>query len=147
MVGSTGRLHGFESIAEQRLLLALDFLGVTQLPGQPMTLRFTTTGGGTAEHVPDFLAVTPSGVVLFDVRPAERIGDRDRVKFAATAEAALSAGWGSPVVAAAPGQATLDALSAQRAGCRTDWASSASSWTRPAARCRSATWSGGPHTR
>lgn len=27
-VVSTGRLHGFESLAEQRLLLALDFLGV-----------------------------------------------------------------------------------------------------------------------
>ena len=116
MVASTGRLHGFESIAEQRLLLTLDFLGVTELLGQPMTLRFTTAGGGTAEHVPDFLAVTRSGVVLFDVRPAERIGDRDRVKFAATAEAALSAGWGYLVVAGwrRQVQATLDALSAQR---------------------------------
>jgi len=116
MVVSTGRLHGFESVAEQRLLLALDFLGVTDLLGQPMTLRFATTGGGTAEHVPDFLAVTPSGVLLVDVRPAGRIGDRDRVKFAATAEAALSAGWGYLVVAGWRGQvqATLDALSARR---------------------------------
>jgi hypothetical protein len=116
MVASTGRLHGFESIAEQRLLLVLDFLGVTELLGQPMTLRFTTTEGGSAEHVPDFLAVTPSGVMLFDVRPAERIGDGDRVKFAAAAEAALSAGWGYLVVAGwrRQVQATLDALSAQR---------------------------------
>lgn len=116
MVASTGRLHGFESIAERRLLLALDFLGVTELLGQPMTLRFTTTGGGTAEHVPDFLAVTRSGVMLFDVRPAERIGDGDRVKFAAAAEAALSVGWGYLVVAGwrRQVQATLDALSAQR---------------------------------
>jgi len=89
---------------------------VTELLGQPMTLRFTTAGGGTAEHVPDFLAVTRSGVTLFDVRPAERIGDGDRVKFAAAAEAALSAGWGYLVVAGRlrQVQATLDALSAQR---------------------------------
>jgi hypothetical protein len=116
MMVSTGRLHGFESIAEQRLLLALDFLGVTDLLGQPMTLRFTTSGEGTAEHVPDFLAVTRSGVLLIDVRPAGRIGDGDRVKFAATAEAALSAGWGYLVVAGwrRQVQATLDSLSAQR---------------------------------
>jgi hypothetical protein len=115
-VVSTGRLHGFESIAEQRLLLALDFLGVTDLLGQPMTLGFTTSEGGAAEHVPDFLAVTPSGTLLIDVRPAGRIGDGDRVKFAAAAEAALSVGWGYLVVAGwrAQVQATLDALSAQR---------------------------------
>jgi hypothetical protein len=113
---STGRLHGFESIAEQRLLLALDFLGVTGLLGQPMTLRFTTSGGGASEHVPDFLAETGTGVLLVDVRPAGRIGPADRVKFAATAEAALSCGWGYLVVAGwrRQVQATLDALSAQR---------------------------------
>lgn len=115
MVVSTGRLHGFESIAEQRLLLALDFLGVTDLLGQPMTLGFTTSAGGTSEHVPDFLAVTPSGVLLIDVRPADRIREGDRVKFAA-AEAALSAGWGYLVVAGwrRQVQATLGSLSAQR---------------------------------
>jgi hypothetical protein len=116
MVTSTGRLHGFESLAEQKLLLALDFLGVSDLLGQPMTLRFSTSDGGTAEHVPDFLAVTRSGTLLADVRPAGRIGDRDRVKFAASAEAALSAGWGYVVVTGWRRQvrATLDGLSAQR---------------------------------
>jgi hypothetical protein len=116
MVTSTGRLHGFESLAEQKLLLALDFLGVGDLLGQPMTLRFSTSDGGTAEHVPDFLAVAPSGTVLADVRPAGRIGDRDRVKFAASAEVGLSAGWGYVVVTGWRGQvqATLDGLSAQR---------------------------------
>jgi hypothetical protein len=41
---STGRHHGFESLAEQRLLLALDFAGelVDVLP-QPFRLRFATT--------------------------------------------------------------------------------------------------------
>ena len=113
---STGRLHGFESIAERRLLLALDFLGVTGLLAQPMTLRFTTSGGGTSEHVPDFLAETGQGVLLVDVRPADRIEPADRVKFAATAEAALSCGWGYLVVTGwrRQVQATLDALSAQR---------------------------------
>jgi len=115
-VVSTGRLHGFESLAEQRLLLALDFLGVVDLLAQPMALKFTTSSGGTSEHVPDLLAVTRDGVLLIDVRPADRIEPADRVKFAATSEAALSCGWGYLVVAGWRGQvqASLDALSAQR---------------------------------
>jgi hypothetical protein len=45
---STGRVHGFESLEEQSLLLALDFTGAVEdvLP-QPFTLRFETTGGGS----------------------------------------------------------------------------------------------------
>jgi hypothetical protein len=39
-VVSTGRLHGFESLVEQRLLLALDFLGVVDLLARPMALKF-----------------------------------------------------------------------------------------------------------
>jgi hypothetical protein len=76
-------LHGFESLAEQRLLLALDFLGVVDLLAQPMALKFTRSSGGTSEHVPDLLAVTRDGVLLIDVRPADRIEPADRVKFAA----------------------------------------------------------------
>jgi hypothetical protein len=91
---STGRHHGFESIAEQRLLLALDFAGeLIDVVSQPMRMRFTMAAGGSAEHIPDFLALTRGGIWLIDVRPAGRIGEQDRVKFAASAEAALTCGW------------------------------------------------------
>lgn len=39
---STGRHHGFESLEEQRLLLGLDFLGVTEVLPQPFELASST---------------------------------------------------------------------------------------------------------
>jgi hypothetical protein len=113
---STGRHHGFESIAEQRLLLALDFAGgVGDVLGQPFWLRFAT-GSGWREHIPDFLAVTAEGGLLIDARPGERIGDDHRVCFAAAREAPLPTGWGYLVVTDwRPHVPTgVDALSAQR---------------------------------
>jgi hypothetical protein len=113
---STGRHHGFESLEEARLLLALDFAGaVAEVICQPFRLRFTTADG-PVEHIPDVLAIASGGVWLIDVRPAGRIGEGDRVKFAASAEAALACGWRYLVV---PGwrphvMATLDTLSSQR---------------------------------
>ena len=115
-MASTGRHHGFESIAEQRLLLALDFAGgVSDVLGQPFRLRFAS-GSGWREHIPDFLAVTAEGGLLIDVRPGERIGDDDRVCFSAAKEAALAAGWRYLVVTGwRPNvQTGLDTLSAQR---------------------------------
>ena len=59
---STGRLHGFESLEEPSLLLALDFTGaLEEVLGQPFRLRFEAVGGGAGEHVPDFLAVFRDG--------------------------------------------------------------------------------------
>jgi hypothetical protein len=115
---STGRVHGFESLEEQSLLLALDFTGAVEdvLP-QPFTLRFETAGGGFREHVPDFLAVFRDGSRwLFDVRPARLVKEDDATCFAAAAEAALEAGWRYSVVAGwRPNVRTgIDALSAQR---------------------------------
>lgn len=96
---STGRLHGFESLEEARLLLALDFAGDVQdaLP-QPLRLGF---GGraGEREHTPDFLALTRSGTWLVDVRPAGLIKDEDRESFAAARELARACGWRFAVVA------------------------------------------------
>ena len=112
----TGRHHGFESIAEQRLLLAVDFAGrAVDVLSQPLRLRFGTVTGWR-EHIPDFLVMTVGGALLVDVRPGERIGEGDRTAFAAAREAALSAGWRYLVVAGwRPGvQASLDTLSAQR---------------------------------
>jgi hypothetical protein len=113
---STGRHHGFESLEEQRFLLALDFAGsVTGVVSQPFRLR-AETAAGWREHVPDFLAVTGSGVLLVDVRPRELVRDEDRVLFAVAAEAALAAGWRYSVVCGwrPHVMATLDMLSSQR---------------------------------
>ncbi|MBE8519282.1 TnsA-like heteromeric transposase endonuclease subunit [Amycolatopsis sp. H6(2020)] len=115
---STGRLHGFESLAEAKLLLMLmlDFAGgVADLLSQPLRLKFSAADG-VREHVPDFFADTRTGRWLIDVRPAGRIAPRDEDAFAATAEAATLWGWGyrvvtgwDPVAAAA-----VEAFSAQR---------------------------------
>jgi hypothetical protein len=113
---STGRHHGFESLEEQRFLLALDFAGgVTDVVSQPFRLRAETTAGWR-EHIPDFLAVTRSGAHLVDVRPRVLIRDEDRGLFAAAAEAALAAGWRYSVICGwrPHVMATLDMLSSQR---------------------------------
>ena len=114
---STGRLHGFESLEERSLLLALDFAGtVTEILSQPFRLRFQTADG-FREHVPDFLAVFRDGSGwLLDVRPAELVKEQDEMCFAAAGEAALSAGWRYSVVAGWRPHvlSVLDALSAQR---------------------------------
>jgi hypothetical protein len=115
---STGRVHGFESLEEQALLLALDFTGAVEdvLP-QPFTLRFEAADGRFCRHVPDFLAVFRDGSRwLFDVRPARLVREDDATCFAAAAEAALEAGWRYSVVAGwRPHVRTgIDALSAQR---------------------------------
>jgi hypothetical protein len=113
---STGRHHGFESIAEQRLLLVSDFAGdVVDVLAQPHRMRFETTAGWF-EHTPDFLVVTRGGVWLIDVRPADRVGESDRVKFAASAEAALACGWRYLVVGGwrAHVVGTLETLASQR---------------------------------
>jgi hypothetical protein len=115
---STGRLHGFESLEERSLLLALDFIGsLEELLPQPFTLRFGTADGGFLKHVPDFLAVFRDGSRwLLDVRPARLVKEDDATCFAAAAEAALEAGWRYSVVAGWRPHvlAGIDALSAQR---------------------------------
>ncbi|MGX1774300.1 TnsA-like heteromeric transposase endonuclease subunit [Nocardia brasiliensis] len=113
---STGRHHGYESLAEARLLLMLDFAGkLTDVLAQPLRLRYLT-GEGAAHHTPDFLACTESGNWLIDVRPLDRIQAEDEVGFAAAAEVAELHGWGYVVVGGWRPHAatTVDTVSAQR---------------------------------
>ncbi|WP_405890912.1 TnsA-like heteromeric transposase endonuclease subunit [Streptomyces sp. NBC_01527] len=95
---STDRHHGFESFEEELLLLAADFAGrLIEALAQPFRLRFLTTDGAV-DHIPDFLLLTRGTPWLVDVRPAERIAPEDEVKFAASAEVALTVGWNYSVV-------------------------------------------------
>lgn len=96
---STGRHHGAESLEEARLLLALDFAAdLVDVVSQPMRLRFDTATGRRG-HIPDFLAVTRTGVWLIDVRPRALIAPEDVEAFAAAAEVALVCGWHYTVAA------------------------------------------------
>ncbi|PBC92814.1 hypothetical protein BX281_0526 [Streptomyces sp. Ag82_O1-15] len=113
---ATDRHHGFESHEEERLLLVADFAaGLVEALCQPFQLRFLSEGKAI-RHTPDFLLVTESGLFLIDVRPADRIKPEDALKFAATAEVALSAGWQYGVVAGWRQHVwtNVDALSAER---------------------------------
>ncbi|WP_230423620.1 TnsA-like heteromeric transposase endonuclease subunit [Streptomyces radicis] len=114
---ATGRMHGFESLAERRVLLALDFTGdVEEVLSQPFTLRFFPRDGGGEDHTPDFLVLLPGTALLIDVRPADLIKAKDVVKFAAAGRAADAAGWRYLVVTGWRRHvwAGLDALSARR---------------------------------
>lgn len=113
---ATDRMHGFESLAERRVLLALDFVGdVEEVLSQPFRLRFTTVDG-SEDHIPDFLVLLPGAAVLIDVRPGHLVKDEDLVKFAAAEQAAAAAGWRYLVVAGWRRHVGtgLDVLSARR---------------------------------
>ncbi|MGX1676013.1 TnsA-like heteromeric transposase endonuclease subunit [Streptomyces sp. NPDC055400] len=113
---STDRHHGFESLEEARLLLALDFVTVAEVLPQPFRLGFEHANG-RAEHTPDFLAVMPDGGRwLLDVRPWRLVKESDELKFAAAQELAAATGWRYAVVSGwAPHvHSVLDQLSAQR---------------------------------
>ncbi|MFE5097030.1 hypothetical protein ACFRCI_43725 [Streptomyces sp. NPDC056638] len=98
VMASTGRGHGFESLEEMRLLVALDFVGASEVLSQPFRLDFQH-GGGSSWHIPDYLAVIGGGMWLLDVRPMELIKDEDALKFAAAREMAAACGWRYSVVA------------------------------------------------
>jgi uncharacterized protein YjiS (DUF1127 family) len=97
-MASTDREHGFESLEEMRLLVALDFVGASEGLSQPFRLDFAYEGG-SSWHIPDYLAVIGDGMWLMDVRPMELIKGDDALKFAAAREAAAACGWRYSVVA------------------------------------------------
>ncbi|MGW3157867.1 TnsA-like heteromeric transposase endonuclease subunit [Streptomyces sp. NPDC001089] len=97
-MASAGGKHGFESLKEVSLLVALDFLRASEVLSQPFRLDFEHAGG-RAWHIPDFLAVIGGGMWLLDVRPMELIKEEDALKFAAAREVAAACGWRYSVVA------------------------------------------------
>ncbi|WP_123970158.1 TnsA-like heteromeric transposase endonuclease subunit [Streptomyces sp. TLI_185] len=113
---TTGRQHGFESLAEHWLLLVLDFVGgFDEVLSQPFRLRFFSSQG-KGSHIPDFLVPAAGASWLVDVRPGGLIGEEDEVRFAAAAQAAAAAGWRYMVVTGWRRQvlAGIDALSVRR---------------------------------
>ncbi|PNE43456.1 TnsA-like heteromeric transposase endonuclease subunit [Streptomyces noursei] len=113
---STGRLHGFESLEEDRLLRVLDFCGRVQvLISQPFRMRFEADGRWR-RHTPDYLVVSDDGIFVVDVRPAGLIKPEDMESFAATHEVSLVCGWRYVVAAGwlPHVQASLDAMYARR---------------------------------
>lgn len=91
---TTGAHVGFESWLERDHVMLLDFdPTVVALASQPFWLSWSR-GGRTRRHAPDFFARLADGTgVVVDVRPDDRIGDKDAAVFSATASACESVGW------------------------------------------------------
>ena len=86
-------MSGIESWLERDHVMALDFdRAVTGVSSQPFTLSWDGRGRRVS-HTPDYFArlADGSGVVV-DVRPADRVGPADAVKFEATAAACAVVG-------------------------------------------------------
>lgn len=76
--------------------MLLDFdLRVTAIAAQPFWLRWRDDAGRSRRHAPDLFArlADGSGVVI-DVRPDDRIEQKDAEAFDATRKACGLAGWG-----------------------------------------------------
>jgi len=76
-------------------LMLMDFdPDVRAVSSQPFWLRWRDGRGRPRRHVPDFFARKADGTgVVVDVRPDDRVPERDAETFAATAAACEAAGW------------------------------------------------------
>jgi hypothetical protein len=93
---TTGAHVGFESWLERDHLMLMDFdASVCAVASQPFWLRWRDEQGRSRRHAPDFFVRRDDGsAVVVDVRPDDRIPDRDAQVFAVTASACSLAGWG-----------------------------------------------------
>lgn len=85
---------GFESWLERDHAMLLDFdASVVGFASQPFWLSWDA-GGRRRRHAPDFFARLADGTgVVIDVRPDDRIDDRDAAAFEATERACSTVGW------------------------------------------------------
>jgi hypothetical protein len=92
---STGELVAHESWVERDRLMALDAdPEVVGVAAQPMWLHWADASGRALRHAPDYFARRADGTgVVIDVRPDQRIGDRDAAVFAVTARFCAQVGW------------------------------------------------------
>jgi len=91
---TTGTHIGFESWLERDHLMLMDFdPAVAAVASQPFWLRWRDDDRAR-RHAPDYFARRrDGGAVVVDVRPDDRIPERDAATFAVTAAACESAGW------------------------------------------------------
>ncbi len=92
---TAGAHVGFESWLERDHLMLMDFdPAVRAVSSQPFWLRWCDGGGRVRRHAPDFFARRDDGTgVVADIRPDDRIPERDAETFAVTALACEAAGW------------------------------------------------------
>ncbi|MFF1306993.1 TnsA-like heteromeric transposase endonuclease subunit [Streptomyces sp. NPDC058307] len=94
---ATGHGHvPYESWPERDHLMRLDFdSAVVGMAARPFALSWRDDELGPLTHAPDFFAQRADGTPLVvDVRPDERISERDAAKFAGTRTACGLVGWG-----------------------------------------------------
>lgn len=130
-MASTGRGHGSEPLEEVRLLIALDFVGGSEVLSQPFRLDFGHKGGWSW-HIPDCLVVIGGGTWLVDVRPMRLIKGEDALKFAAARETAAACRWQYSVIAGRIPHVwnVLDHLSSRRRPVRERTRNVCGFWTR-----------------
>jgi hypothetical protein len=92
---TTGAHVGFESWLERDHLMLMDFdPTIRAVASQPFWLRWRDERGKVRRHAPDYFARRDDGAgVVVDVRPDDRIPERDAEVFAVTASACGMAGW------------------------------------------------------
>jgi hypothetical protein len=92
---TSGTHVGFESWLERDHLMLMDFdPAVRVVSSQPFWLHWRDKRGRARRHAPDFFVRRgDSTAVVVDVRPDDRIADRDAEAFAVTALACEQAGW------------------------------------------------------
>jgi len=93
---TTGSHVGYESWLERDHVMLLDFdPQVTVIAAQPFWLRWRDDAGRSRRHAPDLFArMTDGSGVVIDVRPDDRIEQKDAEAFDATRNACELAGWG-----------------------------------------------------
>jgi hypothetical protein len=93
---TTGSHVGYESWLERDHVMLLDFdPQVTAIAAQPFWLRWRDGGGRSRRHAPDLFARMADGAgLVIDVRPDDRIEEKDAEAFAAAKDACGLAGWG-----------------------------------------------------
>jgi hypothetical protein len=91
----TGTHVWHESLFERYALLTLDFRhDIVALAVQPMTMTFDDG----SEHYPDFIALhSDHRQVVYDVKPASRVGAKAQLQFDTTEALCRRIGWGYEV--------------------------------------------------
>jgi hypothetical protein len=92
---TTGDHVGFESWLERDHVMAMDFdPDITGIASQPFWLHWQDEDGRPRRHAPDFFARRAGGSgLVVDVRPDDRIPEKDAEVFRMTAMACGRAGW------------------------------------------------------